>query len=130
MFKHFALMLVLAIPAIVVLAGAADTGVGARQVVIVTQDDTPFKVGPNETVRLTGEGIAGSKIVADVDGPAMILAENSLVIMRGGHILIGMEKVEYQIKPTGKGTVKVKITTTPPQATAQPTVKTYEFEVQ
>ncbi len=78
-------------------------------------------------VRLTGEGIAGSTIVAAVDGPATIVAENSIVTMNGGHIVLGVDKVEFVIKPTGPGTVKVKITST--FLKAEPTVKIYGFEV-
>jgi hypothetical protein len=47
--------------------------------------------------------------------------------MKGGHIVLGIDKIEFVIKPTGPGTVKVKITST--FRSAEPTVKTYEFEV-
>lgn len=133
--KKFCLAVFLVVPVIafVALAGEEDRqaeGKVAKRTLVVPQDTTPFKVQMNQRVRLTGEGIAGSKIVADVDGPSRIVAENSITTIKGGHILIGMAKVEYEIKPTGQGTVKVKITSTPPQPNADPTVKTYEFEVQ
>ncbi len=132
--KRLFLGLFLAAPilALVALAGEEGNQVEGKvsnRTVIVPQDNTPFKVQMDQRVRITGEGIAGSKLVADVDGPAKIVAENSILTMKGGHLLIGMAKVEYEIKPTGQGTVKVKITSTPPQSNVESTVKTYTFEV-
>ncbi len=99
----------------------------ARQVVVVPKDSSPFQVDRQQMVRLTGEGIAGSTIVAAVDGPGTIVAENSVLTMKGGHIVLGVDKVEFVIKPTGPGTVKVKVTST--FRNAEPVVKTYQFEV-
>ena len=132
--KKFVLAVFLVVPVMALVALAGDEGNRAEAkvsngTVIVPQDTTPFKVQMNQRVRITGEGIAGSKLVADVDGPAKIVAENSILTMKGGHLLIGTAKVEYEIKPTGQGTVKVKITTTPPQPNAEQNVKTYEFDV-
>ena len=124
---RFVLALALVVPVFAHVALAADEGKAAQRVVIVPQDASPFKVEIGQIVRLTGEGISGSKIVADVDGPAKVVAENSIMTVKNGHVLIGMEKVEFVIKPTGQGTVKVKITTT--FLKNEPTVKNYEFEV-
>jgi hypothetical protein len=106
----------------------ASPGVVKREVV-VPKDTDPFDVTMEQLVRLAADGIAGSKIVADVDGPAKIVAENSVITVKGGHILIGVNKKEFVIKPTEKGKVKVKITVTPPQPDAEATVKSYEFEI-
>jgi len=132
--KTFVLAFVVIVPALALVAFAAEQGKKAdgrkaERVVLVPQDTTAFKVEARQRVRLTGEGIAGSKIVADVDGPARIVAENSVVTVKGGHILIGVARVEFEIRPTGRGAVKVKITSTPPQPNAEPTVTNYEFEV-
>jgi len=81
----------------------------------------------HQMVRFTQGGIAGSKIVAEVDGPAEIAAENSLLTVKNGHVLIGEENVEFVIRPTGEGKVKVKITTT--FLKNEPTITNYEFEV-
>ena len=132
--KRFMVAVSFVVPALALIAFGAEQGKQvegkvAKRTVVVPQDTAPFKVQMNQRVRLTGEGIAGSKILADVDGPARIVAENSIMTMKGGHVLIGMAKVEFDIKPTGQGSVKVKITSTPPQPNAAPTVKDYEFEV-
>jgi hypothetical protein len=132
--KRFVLALALVVPVLTLVALGAEQGKQAegkvaKRTVIIPQDTTPFKVQMNQRVRLTGEGIAGSKIVAEVDGPARIVAENSIMTLKGGQILLGVDKVEYDIKPTGQGTVKVKITSTFPQLNTAPTVQTYEFEV-
>ena len=47
-------------------------------VVIVPQDANPFTVERQQMVRLSQDAISGSKIVAEVDGPAEVVAENSL----------------------------------------------------
>lgn len=129
--KRFLVAFVLAVAAWALVAFHAGACVAdgkvARQVVVVPQDSSPFQVDRQQMVRLTGEGIAGSTIVAAVDGPATIVAENSIVTMNGGHIVLGVDKVEFVIKPTGPGTVKVKITST--FLKAEPTVKIYGFEV-
>ena len=72
-------------------------------VVVVPQDANPFKAERQQLIRLTAEGIAGSKIVADVDGPAKVVAENSVLTAKNGRVLIGVEKVEFVIRPTGCG---------------------------
>jgi hypothetical protein len=95
--------------------------------VIVPQDTDPFNVGCQQMVRLPGNGIAGAKIVADVDGPAEIVAENSLLIVEHGHTLLGEENVEFLIRPTGQGKVNVTLTST--FLNNEPTVTTYEFHV-
>jgi hypothetical protein len=95
--------------------------------VVVPQDANPFTVDRQQMVRLTAEGIAGAKIVADVDGPAELVAENSIMTVKDGHVLIGMEKKEFVIRPTGQGKVTVEITTT--FLKNEPTVTNYEFEV-
>lgn len=102
---------------------------GKRREIAVPQDTAPFRVSTRQVVRVTGEGISGSSMVAEVDGPAKVVSENQILTFKDGHILVGMMMVEYEIKPTGQGTVKVKITCTPPQPDSQPTVKSYEFEV-
>ena len=95
--------------------------------VIVPQDASPFTVASQQMVRLAGEGISGSKIVADVDGPAEVAAENSVLSTKNGHVLLGVENVEFVIRPTGHGKVKVTITST--FLKNEPTITSYEFEV-
>ncbi len=96
-------------------------------VVIVPQDANPFIVERQQMVRLMQDGISGSKIVAEVDGPAEIVAENSLLTVKNSHVLLGKEQVEFVIRPAGKGKVKVKITAT--FLENKPTVTNYEFDV-
>jgi hypothetical protein len=124
---RFVLALALVVPALAHVALGADEGKTAQRVVIVPQDANPFKVEIGQIVRLSGEGVSGSKIVAGIDGPARVVAEDSVLTVKNGHVLIGMKKVEFVIKPTGRGTVKVKITTT--FLKNEPSVKNHEFEV-
>ncbi|MGA2621085.1 MAG: hypothetical protein ABSF26_25965 [Thermoguttaceae bacterium] len=90
----FVLALVLAVPAFAHVALGADDGKPAQRVVIVPQDASPFKVEIGQIVRLTGEGISGSKIVADLEGPATVVAQNSVLTVKGGHILILLRKID------------------------------------
>ena len=95
--------------------------------VVVPQDGNPFAVERQQMVRFSQDAIAGAKIVANVDGPAEVVAENSLLNVKNGHVLIGMENVEFVIRPTGPGKVKVQISSTFLQN--EPVVADYEFVV-
>jgi len=99
-----------------------------ERVVVIPRDTTPFTVSEDDVVRLTGKGIAGSKIVAAIEGPAKVIAENAITERVKGKHIVGPGNREFEIKPTGKGTVKVTITSTPPTGD-KPTTAKYEFEV-
>jgi hypothetical protein len=119
--------------ALVVLAWPVAGVVEAAEqttTVVVPLDDKPFKVGEKDTVRLSGEGIAGSKIEVKVDGPAKVTATDSISRRKNGAPLIGVTLKEFVLKPSGKGKVTAKITVTPPQPDAKPKVTDYEFEVE
>jgi hypothetical protein len=103
---------------------------GVERSVVIPEDNTSFKVEQTDTVRLTGKGIAGAKITVKIDGPAKLVATNRIFRRRNGNPLIGLGNKEIEIKPTGKGTVKVTITSTPPQPDEKPTVEKYQFEVE
>lgn len=112
-----------------VVALAAWTAAQAEdRVIVIPRDNTPFTVAEDEVVRLIGKGIAGAKIVAAVEGPAKVVAENAITERVKGKPIVGPGNREFEIKPTGKGTVKVAITSTPPTGD-KPTVTKYEFEV-
>lgn len=108
---------------------AGGMAVAAERTVIVPTDNKPFTAGKDDVVRLTGKGIAGSKIEAKVAGPAKVAAENAVLELVGGRLLIGAQAREFEITPTGKGKVTVTITVTPPQPDAKPVETKYEFEV-
>jgi len=136
--RRFVLALALLVPALALVAatvgqeakeGNAKARRTAERTVVIPDDTTPFEVEENFVVRLTGKGIAGAKIVAKVQGPARIAAENALVRIRNGKHLVGPGDKEFEIRPTGQGKVSVSITSTPPQPDAKATVTTYEFEV-
>jgi hypothetical protein len=97
--------------------------------VVVPEDYTPFKVAIRDMVRLTGKGIAGAQIRVKIDGPARLVATNRILPRRNGHPVIGLNTTEFEMRPTGKGKVKARITSTPPIPGEKPTVETYEFDV-
>lgn len=103
--------------------------VAGEQSVVVPKDDKPFTVQKTDTVRLTGKGIAGSKIEAKVDGPAKVEATITIREVADGKTVIGNQIKEFDLKPTAKGKVTVTITVTPPQPDAEPKVTKYQFEV-
>ena len=80
-------------------------------------------------MRLTGKGIAGSKIEVKVDGPAKVETTSIVRQVENGHPVIGNTVKEFDLKPTDKGKVTVTITVTPPQPDATPKVTKIEFEV-
>ena len=102
----------------------------AERTVVVVEDNTPFTVSDDAVVRLTGEGIAGAQITAQVQGPAKLVAENALRWAAKGHYRIGSGNKEFEIKPTGKGKVMVTITSTSPIPNQKPTVTKYQFDVE
>ncbi len=114
---------------VVVALAACSVAQAEERVVVIPRDNTPFTVAEDEVVRLTGKGIAGAKIVAAVEGPAKVVAENAITERVKGKPIVGPGNREFEIKPTGKGTVKVTITSTPPTGD-KPAVSQYEFEVQ
>ncbi len=103
---------------------------GAQRTVVVPRDNKPFKVTEKVIVRLTGKGIAGSKIEAKVQGKAKIVETNNVSERSNGHVVIGTSIKEFEIKPSDKGKVKVTITVTPPQPGSEPKVTEHEFEVE
>jgi hypothetical protein len=113
--------------AVVALAACAAAQAEER-VIVIPRDNAPFTVAEDEVVRLTGKGIAGAKIAAAVEGPAKVIAENAITERVKGKPILGPGNREFEIKPTGKGTVKVTITSTPPTGD-KPAVSNYEFEV-
>jgi hypothetical protein len=116
-------------------AGAAGADEGkkdgrpATRSVVVPQDNTPFEVHQGDTVRLTGEGIAGSQIEAKVEGPARVVAVNTVSGRSKGRPLLGVVTKEFEVRPTGTGKVAVTISNQPPQPDTKPRLTTFEFEV-
>jgi len=130
--KYFILVLGLVVPSLVLATSDASLAADAKPAkrdVVVPNDTTPFSVQRNQAVRITGEGIGGGKITAKVSGPATILTENVVSHVQDGHLLIGADYRDFEIRPTGKGRVTVTITVTPPQPDSEPTVTIYQFRV-
>jgi len=95
--------------------------------VYVPKDDTKFTITKDDVVRITGQGIAGSQIKAELKGPAAMI-EYDVIEVAKGHPLLGMHRKDFIVRPSGAGTVKVTVTVKPPQPDAKPMVTTYEFE--
>ena len=111
------------------LLGFCGVAGADEQTVVVPQDNKPFAVEKADLVRLTGKGIAGSKIEAKVEGPAKVAATSDVRELVQGRVVIGNSVKEFDLKPSGKGKVTVTITVTPPQPGAAAVVTKYEFEV-
>jgi hypothetical protein len=111
------------------VAGICGVALAEDRTVVVPRDDKPFTVEKTDLVRLTGKGIAGSKIEAKVEGPAKIEATTTVRELVNGRPLIGSHIKEFDLKPSGTGKVTVTITVTPPQPDAKPMVTKFEFLV-
>jgi len=107
---------------------SAAQSVAADRDVVVPKDNVPFKVNEKDIVRLVGEGIAGSKITAKIEGPAKEDMVNHVSARKNGQVVVGTDIVEFELKATGKGRVKVKITVVPP--TGGQTEAAYEYEIE
>lgn len=124
--SHTLIRFVFALVSVFALISAARA---EERTVVIPEDNTPFTVSEDVVVRLTGQGIAGAKIKAELQGPAKIVAENALRWIAKGHSKVGSGNKEFEIKPTGKGKVTVTITSTSPIPDQKPTVTKYEFDV-
>ena len=100
-----------------------------ERTVVVPADDKPFVVEQDDFVRLTGKGIAGSRIEIKVTGPANLELTSNVRELHSGRSLIGNTTKEFDLKPSGPGKVTATITVTPPQPDAKAKVTKYEFEV-
>jgi len=100
-----------------------------ERTVVVPADDKPFVVEQDDYVRLTGKGIAGSRIAIEVSGPANLELTSNVRELHNGQALIGNTVKDFDLKPSGPGKVTATITVTPPQPTAKAKVTKYEFEV-
>jgi hypothetical protein len=114
--------------AVLVVLGLVGLTLGAE--VVVPLDSKPFTVDQTNVVRLLGKGIAGSKVTAKVvSGKAKIASTNSIFERKGGSPVIGNTIREFNIRPTGKGKVKVRVSVTSPIPGSAPEVTNYEFTV-
>src|SRR5438105_4615619 len=115
---------------IVALAGMSGLARADERTVIVPTDNQPFSVEKTDIVRLTGRGIAGSKIEATIrQGPAKIDTTSIVRQLTNGQYPLGGLVKEFDLKLTDTGKVTVTITVTPPQPGAKPKVTRIQFEV-
>lgn len=101
-----------------------------EKTIVVPKDDKPFTVSQQEFVRVSATGIAGSKIDAKIDGPAKLSSTSRVTERVNGHPLIGNATTEFEIQPTGKGTITVTLSVTPPQPGSTAKLTTYRFTVE
>lgn len=112
----------------IVLLAVGGVVSAAERSVIVPTDDKPFEVEKLDIVRLTGKGIAGSKIEIKIDGPAKVQNINTVSERTAGRNRIGALIKEFELQATGTGKVIATITVTPPQPDAKSTKTKFEFE--
>jgi hypothetical protein len=98
--------------------------------IFIPMDATPFKVHEKDIVRIVLSGISGSQFDVKIEGPAKVVSTGDIHEIRNGHSPIGAAHKEFNIKPSGKGKVKVTATVKPPQPDAKPKITHYEFEVE
>lgn len=122
--------------AVGVLAAGLAVAVGADEAdggaVYVPRDGKSFTITARDVVRFTGPapGSTGIQTAVTVTaGAATVTQRKVFVVTNGQPLKIGGGSLEFDVRPAaGKtGTVKVKVTTTPPGKPA--TEKEYEFEV-
>src|SRR5436853_331317 len=97
--------------------------------VVVPEDHRPFTVGQKDVIRLTGTVPSGGTIEARHTGKVRLVAENTITRVKNGGIIIGVFVKEFDYRPTGKGKVRVTITTKGPVPGSSPVETVYEFDV-
>lgn len=98
--------------------------------VVVPRDTKSFAVEQDTYVRLHGHGEAKCTITCEIiSGPARIVSVNDVFPRKSGEPVANTVIKEFNLKQTGKGTVKARITMTPAAKEATPKVTTYEYEV-
>ncbi|EAQ78267.1 hypothetical protein [Blastopirellula marina] len=125
MFKSVLSALVLAC----LLSSVAVAQNSKERYVVIPADDKPFSVSETDYVRLTGEGISGSRIKMDIKGPAEVDMIYFVKKVSGDSPLLGMQVKQYDLKPTGKGKVTATITVVFPNNQSEPKTTKFEFEV-
>ncbi|MBA4017284.1 MAG: hypothetical protein C0483_08930 [Pirellula sp.] len=96
--------------------------------IVVPSDTNPFEVMEGDSVRLVGQGIAGSEITADIRGPGKLVRKAYIAHVTEGQMMIGGATEEFEIKPTGPGPITVVITVTYPTG-GPPKKTTYKFSL-
>jgi hypothetical protein len=90
-------------------------------------------VSEKDTVRISAKAPEGSRIKVDVAGPAKLDGTNVVTQKEGADPVAGATVKEFEIKPTGKGKVTVRVTTIARQnggpSVLKSTVETYQLEV-
>jgi len=98
------------------------------RVMVVPVGEQPFMVTMGETVRITGNGTAGSRISAEVSGPAKATRANYVRFVIEGEPAIGGLDRDFEIEPTGVGEVSVVVTVEYPTGDT-PSKSRYRFNV-
>ena len=104
-------------------------GFASAQVVFMPRDEKSFTVGEKDIVRVPGaKGSTGFTSTVKVTGAAKA-EERKTAGVAQGRVVPGGDGSEFDIMPTGKGVVKVVVTTKGRGKDAKEEEKVYEFEV-
>ncbi len=95
--------------------------------VILAEDAVPFTVHQDDVVRIAVPGIAGTTVGVKVTGNAK-QTTNKLSTRVDGKRPVGPGNMEVEVRPTGKGEVKVEVAVSPPNGPS--TTKFYTFTVE
>lgn len=94
----------------------------------VVKDTKSFKVPKADTVRVVCDAATGTAFETKIDGPGKLDRTIDASEVSDGTAKPGTGRMEFEIKPTGKGVVRFTTTLKGPNG-ATPKVTTYEFEV-
>ena len=112
--------------AVLFLAGSAAAADPIR--VHVLKDAKGFKVAKADTVRVVVDAADGATVETKIEGTGKVDRTSDVSEAAGGRTAAGAGRMEYEIKPTGKGMVRFTTTAKGPGGAA-PKVTVYEFEV-
>lgn len=89
-----------------------------------------FKIARDEVVRIPSGGIAGAKESVTITGPAKLTRKSRVRRIVDGQPIVGSSGAEFEITPTGRGKVVVKVKVVNPTDPENPEVTEYNFQVE
>ena len=114
------------VAAVLFFAGSAAAADPIR--VHVVKDAKAFKVSKADSVRVVCDAANGTTFATKIEGTGKVDRTSDVSETADGKTTAGTGRMEYEIKPTGKGMVRFTTTATGPGGAA-PKVTVYEFEV-
>ncbi|VTR92612.1 Uncharacterized protein OS=Blastopirellula marina DSM 3645 GN=DSM3645_18061 PE=4 SV=1 [Gemmata massiliana] len=105
---------------------ASLPSVGTAGDIVIPEDKTPFGINLGDVVRIPVKAVAGTQVKARVSSSSQVAVQTITNRVKGKEAP-GTGNHEVEVKPKGKGQIKLYVTISPPNG--KETTDLYEFEV-